>query len=138
MRARYVNHLDEGWWSADIYGGDAACDIRDSLIRDFGIDFETYLHNKKDPEVIEKIGNALTVESLMLDKLKNWYEDEIPEEQMTYGYEVLGQFLMDAGVPIGNTLKERIIDWAKKDKWANEEAERKQVIDNFINKIKTY
>ncbi len=99
---------------------------------------EIYFANPKDPRVIEKLPDALTLERFMLDKLENDLTWDEFQYNICLGYEVLGKMLMDGNIEIGDGLKERIIKWAYKDYGGSRSFERREVINNFINQIKKH
>jgi|AntAceMinimDraft_16_1070373.scaffolds.fasta_scaffold20304_2 hypothetical protein len=122
MRAKFIL---EGWWGKGILDGDTPSDIKDILLQEF---------EEESPDFI----SALSVEQFMLGTLENWSGWWQRDDGISIGYQVLGVFLMDLNIKMGDGLKIRIIEEAEKDIWALRNLERKKVIKEFIYKIKKY
>ena len=122
MRAKFIL---EGWWGKGILDGDTPSDIKDILLQEF---------EEESPDFI----SALSVEQFMLGTLENWSGWWQRDDGISIGYQVLGVFLMDLNIKMGDGLKIRIIEEAEKDIWASRNLERKKVVKEFIYKIKKY
>jgi hypothetical protein len=83
---------------------------------------------------LKNLGFSTLVEKEMLEKL----EDSLLNESdiaKCIGYRAVGQVLMDCNIIMASGLKKRILFWAAKDEVAYQFAEKKQELDNFLNKI---
>lgn len=117
-----------GWWSTGILGGDTPYDFKDEIyeiceVEEFD---DSTVHHKipkktfadKLPEILEYIEASD-------------YDKEI-------GYQVLGVMMMEVGAEIGPELKEKMILAAQEDVWAQEDEERKAVMEQFVQSLRSY
>lgn len=114
-----------GSWSYDIMGGDNALDIKSNI-------FEIC-----DIEEFPESGDAEIPKDIFLsniDKITSEYKNCEEKEWLL----VLGHMLMESNIEINDKLKKQICKAAKQDEWAEDDSERKKVIDKFILDIKKY
>ncbi len=125
-----------GWWSATILGGDTPLDYlgdfaselklsdtENGLPELYGYEFSKEILNKKEN----------------LTKLVSYADSIKDKEYRSIAYQILGVILMATGSKISGTLKEKIIEYAKKDEWyQNKTPDRVFYIEDFINSVRNY
>lgn len=114
-----------GWWSTSIMGGDTPLDIEAEI---FEICVDTDTEDELNAQVLE--GNISQI-------VKTLREQEY-HERKSVGFQVLGFTMMTKGATISPELKTEIIEWSKKDEWAEEDGERATIIQNFCNSLEIY
>jgi hypothetical protein len=122
-----------GWWSKDIMGGDSPLDVKDEI---YGIcevnEFEGEDgHNDLSKEHFAK--NIDKILEFVRDQENNDYYDE-----SAIAYQVLGVLMMKAGAPISPELKAEIIENSMTDTWAEQDADRREIVNGFHKALETY
>jgi len=123
-----------GWWSCTVMGGDTPLDLQADLIEETGIkycDFQDE-HDFDMTALKEDMTRDLGKMIMYCEKQTNDYD------YRNIAFQVLGAITMEAGVLLDDSVRAKIIDGAKNDEWATEDAERKQFMDAFILQVQTY
>ena len=125
-----------GWWSATILGGDTPLDYLGDFASQLKLsDTENGLGDLYGYEFSQEILNKKE----NLNKLVRYADSIKDEDYRSIAYQVLGVILMSTGSKISGTLKEKIIDYAKKDEWyQNKTPDRVFFIEDFINCVRNY
>lgn len=123
-----------GWWSATIMGGDSPCDQR-CVFEDIVMKVNKLKHNGFDDQVEFTPAHVNKAATKLLAQAKKDNDDSY--DQGIAG-QVLGVFMMENGATISASTKAFIIESARMDEWAQEEAERKRYINKFIKQVQTY
>lgn len=125
-----------GWWSATILGGDTPLDCLGAFASELGLD-------ETENGLPELYGYEFSKEILNkkenLNKLIKFCDSDQDPEDRSIPYQILGVILMATGSKISGTLKEKIIEYAKKDDWyQNKTPDRVFYIEDFINSVRNY
>lgn len=123
-----------GWWSTDILGGDGPYDVRGELIE--------VIVGQRDPDAEHFWYMKGTKKSYRMLLNNNMRKVVRAAKNLAEGYEeagqVLGYIIMELGANMSRRTKAFILQSARNDLWAQENDERKAVIDDFIAKVKAY
>lgn len=133
-----------GWWSKTIMGGDTPLDFRDTFNGMAGIEpsySDTPTPDSEKKVLIESIQSKFV--SGHMDVILNTWgcgepDSDYYNNQKSIGYQVLAVMLMESGAKIYDPLKVQMLEWIPKDKWAQEDEDRKHYVDNLIDALSKY
>lgn len=126
-----------GWWSKDMFGGDAPLDILDGFSRVFTITDHDGLLSTPDRwsdqtraavRAVFETHGSLTGVLAQLD-----FEHAGPT-----GVQAIGALLIGAGAPLSDEDQARLIAALEADEWAQTDEDRAAVIDAYITQVWKY
>ena len=120
-----------GWWSKDIMGGDAPLDFEDEIFKICNIERISGNSSKLTKEHFEE--HLSEILEMLRKQRNNQYYD-----RFAIGFQVLGVLMMSCGATITDELKTEIKTASETDTWANEDPERKEIINGFHKALNVY
>jgi hypothetical protein len=123
-----------GWWGVNLFDGDEPLDALGNIADKCKLKYDDD-GDINDPALFHSYPFTKQIIEENLDKI-------VPESEHVYECHliVVGALILFTGAKLPNNLKNKIIKCAKNDKGWNwdEEKDRKECMEKFIEKIKSY
>ena len=118
-----------GWWSTDILGGDTPLDWEEDIKEIISGGYLT--NNDVTAEQFENMDEVFVNNKIGSIAQLRMYDKSI-------AYQVLAVIGMRGGAGISMQLKILMLSHIRQDEWQHEDEDRRAVIENLMNTLKTY
>lgn len=131
-----------GWWSTEVLGGDTPLDFIEFFSRTFFknkelLNIET--PNKAIPEILTQKQNQIIAS--IPERVVEWgfaKRSKDFTDNVSVGHQVVTRLMIDHSIEISRGNKTKLLVSIQKDDWANEDKERRKVINELVKELMNY